>query len=124
MHDTGDSRCIIRSVRLKFTGTQRLFKSQLMIHSLINGIGLIAIGHNGGVAQGTHSIVDNQMRVFQLFGVSCHGAQAALNQVKHAVAAVFAAAHDPVCHHGLIALGAAAQHNAAAGIFVGLQQLI
>ena len=39
-----------------------------------------------------------------------------LDRLKHAVAAVGAAAHDPVGHHGLFAVGGQAQHNAAAGI--------
>ena len=67
------------------------------------------------VSRSQHRIVDDQMRVLQLGGIGGYRADAARDRLKHAVAAVGAAAHDPIGNKCFLAIGALPQHNAAAG---------
>ena len=122
IHHAGNAGGEVGGVVLISTGGQRSLKAvtgeEVAVHELGNRIGLVAVGDHGGLPQGQHGVIDDEVRVFQLGGVSGHRADAALDRLKHAVAAVGAAAHDPVGHHGLFAVGGQAQHNAAAGILV------
>ena len=83
---------------------------------LNDGVGLVTVGHNELVAHGAHGMVDDEARVLELGGVVRLGADAVLALDKHAVAAVGAAAHDPVVHAVL------AHDDAAAGIGVCLEE--
>ena len=79
-----------------------------------------------GLAQGQHGVIDDEAGVLQLVGVCSHGADAAAlgHGVKHAVAAVLAAAHDKVANEHLAAIRSHCHSNAAAGILVGCQILV
>ena len=88
------------------------------VHESGNGVGLVAVGDHGGLAAAVGTgVIDDEAGVFQLGGVSRPPVRMPpLDRLKHPVAAVGAAAHDEVGHHGLFAVGGQAQHNAAAGI--------
>ena len=107
-------------------GAQGIGKALALTHQVINGIGLVAVGHDMGLAQRQHRIVNNEAGVLQLRGVRCDGADAAAlgHGVKHAVAAVLAAAHDKVANEHLAAIRSHCHSNAAAGILVGCQILV
>ena len=98
VHHSGDSGGVVGAVRLKGAGAQGIGKALALTHQVINGIGLVAVGHDMGLAQRQHRIVNNEAGVLQLCGVRCDGADAAAlgHGVKHAVAAVLAASHDKV----------------------------
>ena len=112
VHHSGDAGGVVGAVRLKGAGAQGVGKALALAHQVVDGIGLVAVGHDVGTAQRQHRIVDDQAGVLQLCGVGCHGADAAAlgHGVKHAVAAVLAAAHDEIIDAVL------ADQNATAGV--------
>ena len=57
------------------------------------------------VSRSQHSVVDDEVRVLELGRVSGHRADAAVDRLKHTVAAVGAAAHDPVGDERLLPSG-------------------
>ena len=120
--DTGDARGKVRRVVLIGAGRQRSLKAvageKVAVHELGNRVGLVAVRDHGGLPQGQHSVVDDEVRVLELGRVSGHRADAAVDRLKHTVAAVGAAAHDPVGDERLLAVGAFAQHNAAPGVVI------
>ena len=122
IYDTGDARGEVR--RIVFVGAggkgglEAVSGEEVAVHELGDRVGLVTVGHNGALPQGQHGVVNNQVRIFQLGRVSGHRADAALDGLKHTVAAVGAAAHDPVGDEHLAAVGALSQHNAAARILI------
>ena len=79
-HHAGDARGEVGGVLLIGAGGQRSLKAlagKLPFMNWSNGVGLVAVGHDGGLPQGQHSVVDNEVRVLQLGGVGGYGADAA-----------------------------------------------
>ena len=99
MKDTGDPGCVVRCVRLKLAASERLLEGELFVHALVDGIGLVTVGHNRFVAQYTHRSIDDETRVRQLAWIKCLGADAFPIFHKNTVAAVLAASHDEVGSH-------------------------
>ena len=66
MKNTGNTRCVVRCIRLKFSCTERLLKSKLSVHSLINGICLVAVCYDCLVSKDTYRCVDDKAWVCKL----------------------------------------------------------
>ena len=96
MHDPGDAGRVVRSVRLELSCAQRLFKSKLLIHALIDRIRLIAVCHDRLIAENTHRSVDDQARVCQLLRIKrlCADPLSVLHE--NTVPAVLAPPHDEI----------------------------
>ena len=122
IHNAGNAGGKVGGIVLKSAGGKGCFKAvtreQVIPHVAVNGIRLVTVGHNGGIVQGQNRVIDDQVGIFQLGGVCGYRADAAGDGVKHAVAAVGAAAHDPVGDERLLAVGAFAQHNATPGVVI------
>ena len=126
VHHSGDAGGVVGAVRLKGAGAQGIGKALALAHQVVDGIGLVTVGHDMGLAKGQHRVINDQAGVFQLCGVGCHGADAAAlgHGVKHAVAAVLAASHDKVADKHLPSVRCHCHRNAAAGVLVGGQILV
>ena len=126
VHHSGDAGGVVGAVRLKGAGAQGVGKTLALTHQVVDGIGLVAVGHDVGLAKGQHRVINDQAGIFQLCGVGCNGADAAAlgHRVKHAVAAVLAAAHDKVADKHLPSVRCHCHSNAAAGVLVGGQILV
>ena len=123
MHDTGDSRCIIRSVRLEFSGAQGLFKGQLFVHPLVNSVCLVTVGHDGLVAQDTYRRIDDQTGIFQFGRIESLGADTLSLCHKHTIAAVGASSHDKISGYSIFTVCRASDHDTSAGISIAFQFL-
>ena len=104
MHDTGNTRCIVRTVRLKLSGAKRLFKGLLLIHQIINGICLISVCNNCLVTQHADRSIDDQTWIFELGRIKCLCADALTILYKHPISAVHAATHNKICGHGIFSV--------------------
>ena len=60
VHHTRNTRCIIRTIRLKLSGSQCLFKSLLLVHQFIDRICLISVSHDSLVAQHPDRCINDQ----------------------------------------------------------------
>ena len=123
MQDTGNTRCVVRRIRLKLATSEGLLKSHLAIHSLINRISLIAVGHDRFISQHTDRCIDNQTRIFQLRRIKCLCADALTFFYKHTVAAVLASSHDKVCRNRLLSVRRPSNDNSASRIRIVFQFL-
>ena len=127
-HHAADAGGPVGAVILKGAGGQGRLKviagPAAGLEEVIDGVGLVAVGDDGGIADGQHRVVNDKMGVFHLFGVSGQSLDAALDGAEHPIAAVGAAAHDEIGHHGLLAVGRKTDADAAAGILVAGQIFI
>ena len=63
MHDSGDTRSIVRAVRLKLAAAQGLLEGLLAVHTVVNRICLVAVCHDGLISENAHRGVDDKARV-------------------------------------------------------------
>ena len=66
VHDTRYSGCEIGSIVLILSCSERLLKGLLLVHKLVDGIGLVAVGNDGLVAKNSYGRVDDKMGIGQL----------------------------------------------------------
>ena len=116
MDNTGDSRRPVRTVRLISACTKALFKCELLVHALIDRVGLIAVRNDRLRSENSDRRVDNEARVFHLRFVKCLRADSLSVSHEDAVAGVSAPAHDKVCSYRAFSVSAPAEHDAAARI--------
>ena len=121
MHDTGDSGGIVRAVRLKLSASQGLLKGKALSHLVVDGIGLVAVCHNGIPAKHSDGSVDDQAGIFQLGRVKRLRADPLSLGDKDTVAAVGASSHDEVSRNCFFAVCRTTDHNAASGILIALK---
>ena len=95
-------------------GTGWRGRVHLLVHQVVDGVGLVTVGHDGLVAEHANGIVNDQMGINHLRLVKGLGAHRVTLNLEHAVAAVDASAHDKVGGDRLFAVGALADHNASA----------
>ena len=126
VHHCRDAGGVVGAVRLKGAGAQSVREALAPAHEVVDGVGLVAVGHDLGPAQRQHGVIDDEAGVFQLVRVGGHGADAAplRDGVEHAVAAVLAAAHDEIADEHLPPIRGHGHRDAAAGVLVGCQILV
>ena len=118
MHDAGNTGCIVGAVGLELSAAQGLLEGHLLIHAFIDGICLVAVGHDGLVAKDSDGGVDDQAGVFHFGRIKCFGTDAFTLCNEDAVTAVAAAAHDKIGCDRFAAVCGTADDNASAGIAV------
>ena len=123
MHDTGDSRCIVRSVRLEFSGAQGLLKGQLFVHSLVDSICLVTVGHDDLVTKDTYGCVDDQTGIFQFGRIESLGTDSLSLCHEHTITAVGASSHNKIRGYGIFTVRRASDHDTSAGISITFQFL-
>ena len=123
MNNARNTRCIVRSVVLKFTGTKRLLKGHLLIHKVIDCVGLVAVGYDSLVAENTNGRIYNKVRVnhFGFIKGLCSYALAVLD--KYSVTAVFASSHNEISDNGFLSVGRFSQHDTSAMVGEGVKFL-
>ena len=114
--DAGNAGSKVRAVRLEGARTQRLLPRLAFREEIVDCVGLVSVRHNRRIAEHTHSVVNDEARIFHLALVKRAGSQVVAHGLKYAIAAVSAAAHDKIRNDGLFAVLAAAEQNAAARI--------
>ena len=120
---SGDPGGEVRAVGLEGAAAQGLFKGEPLLQPLIDGVGLITVGNDGGVAEDTDRGIDDQGRIHHLGGIKGLGADAGTVLHKNPVPGIRASAHDKVCDHSLGAVFRSTEDDASAGITVLLQIL-
>ena len=123
MHDTGNSRCIVGAVRLEFSAAQGLLKGQLFVHSLVDSICLVTVGHDGLVTKDTYRCVDDQTGIFQFGRIESLGTDSLSFCHEHTIAAVGASSHDEISGHGIFTVSRTSDHDTSAGISIAFQFL-
>ena len=121
MHNAGNPRRIVGSIRLELAAPQGLFKGQLLVHTLVDGICLVSIGHNGLVAQNSDRGVDDQAGVFHLGGIKGLSSDSSPLFHENPVPAVCASAHDKISGHGLCSVSRSSQNDPSSRIGVLFQ---
>lgn len=121
-YQPGDTGGVVGGVGLKGSGVEGLGKGLARGQPLADGVGLVAVGDDGGGAEHPHRGVDNKGGVGHFGGVKGLGADAVRGLHEDPVAGVLAASHDKIGNDGLLPVGGAAQHDAASGIGVAAQQ--
>ena len=117
-YQPGDTGGVVGGVGLKGSGVEGLGKGLARGQPLADGVGLVAVGDDGGGAEHPHRGVDNKGGVGHFGGVKGLGADAVRGLHEDPVAGVLAASHDKIGNDGLLPVGGAAQHDAASGIGV------
>ena len=118
--DTGNTRREVRGVVFVLASAESTFERAAELDGFVNGVGLVTVRDNLNVGGMACRIVDNQVRVGQLGFVESlrlHKAGLRFN-FENTVAAIHAAAHDPVNLHVGLAVGACAEHDTASRIRV------
>ena len=123
MHDPGNTRCIVRTIRLELAGAQRLFEGKLLIHPLINRICLIPVCHDRLIPQHANRSIDNQARVSQFRRIERLRTDSLAVLHKDTVPAVLAASHDEISCHSLLPVRCFPDDNPPSGIRIILQFL-
>ena len=120
VHHSGDAGGVVGLVRLKGAGAQGVGKALAPAHLVKDGVGLVAVGDDMGLAEGQHGVIDDEAGVLELGRVGSHGADAAAlrHRVEDTVAAVLAAAHDEIADEHLTAIRGLCHGDAAAGVLV------
>ena len=121
VHNTGNSRRIIWSIRLKFSCTKCLLKCLLFVHQLINRIGLISVCHNRFVAKHTNRCINDQTRITQFRWVKRLCTDSVSILYKHAVSAVFTSSHDKICCHSVLSIWGFSDHDSSSRIRILFQ---
>ena len=120
MKNAGNTRGVVRCIRLKLTASEGLLKGKLFVHALVDGVGLVTICDDSLVSKHTDRRIDDQARVSQLARVKGLGTDALTVFHKNPVTAVFAAAHDKVGRHCLRAIRGLSNDNAPSRVCVCL----
>ena len=115
-----DARREVRGVVFVLARSESAFECTTELDRIVNRVRLVAIRDNLDVSRVASRIVNNQVRVRELGfvkGLRLHEAGLRFH-FENAVAAVDAAAHDPVNLHVGLAVGAFAEDDATTGIRV------
>ena len=112
-------RCIVRCVRLKLSGAQRLLKRLLLVHQFVDRIGLIAVCHDCLVAKHTDRCINDEARICQLGRIKCLCADSFAILHKNPVTAVLASSHDKVSGYRIFSIPGSANHNSSSRICIG-----
>ena len=118
--DAGNTRREVRSIVFVLARSESAFEGAAELDGVVYRIGLVAVGDNLDVGGVACRVVNNQVRVRELGlveGLCLHKAGLGFH-FENAVAAVDAAAHDPVDLHVGLAVGAFAEHDATTGVRV------
>ena len=116
--DAGNAGGVVGGVGLKAAGHKRRVHIPAHGHEIPDGVGLVAVGHDCAAQKIPHRVVDDKAGVGHGRRVEGLGLYAVLGFYKDPVAAVFAAAHDKICSHGVSAVLAAAQNYSPARVGV------
>ena len=110
-------------VGLELPGLQSGFEGLAFDEEVPDGIGLVAVGDYQLSANLTDGMIDDEAGIHHLGGIVGLGADAVLGDGKDAVAGIFAAAHDEIGDDSGLAVSAAAQNDASAGVGIAFQGL-
>ena len=123
MHDAADTRGVIRCVGLELSCAQSLLERALLVHHLVNRIGLVAVRDNRLIAENTYRRINDQARVGKLRRIKCLRADSVSVLYKNTVAAVYAPSHNKISSNRIFAVCGSAQYNPSSGIRVALKFL-
>ena len=104
MHDTADAGRVVRPIRLELSAAKGLLKGLLLVHQLVNRVGLVAVGDDRLVAEHADRRVNNQARIRQLRRIKRLRADALTVRDEHAVAAIHASTHNKIGSHGTFSI--------------------
>ena len=99
-------------------------ESHLLVHQVVDGIGLVAVCDDGLVAENTYRSVNDKVRIHHLGGVERLGADTFAILNENAVAAVLTSAHDKVSGDCLLTVRGLADDYSSAVICKGIQFLV
>ena len=118
MEDTRDTGCIVGSVVLEFACAERLLKGLLLVHKVVDSVGLVAVCDDELVAENSYGSIDDEVRIGEFARVKslCADSLAVLNE--NSVAAVYASAHDEVSCNSVFSAVRLAYNDTSAGICV------
>ena len=116
MHDSGNTRCIVWSIRLKLSGAERLLECLLLVHQLIDRIRLVSICHDRLVAKYTNRCINDQTWILKLARIKCLCTDSLSVLYKHTITAVRAASHDKIRSHCLLAILCASDHDSSSRV--------
>ena len=92
-----------------------------MIHAVIDGVGLVAIGNDGFVTQHANRCIDDQARILQLGRIKRLCADALALLYEHAVAGIAASAHNKIRCYRLFSVRGFADDDTSSRIGVVFQ---
>ena len=123
MHDPGDARRVVRSVRLKLSRTQGLLKSELLVHALIDRICLVAVSHDRLISENTDRRINDKARICQLGRIKRLGTDPLSVLHKNTVPAVLASSHDEISCDSLFPIRGFPYNDPSPGIRIVFQFL-
>ena len=122
--NAGNPGCVVGAVGLKLPGIEGLHIALPLQHKVPEGIGLVAIGDDGGdavlIGNPADRMIDDEGRVCHFGRIKGLGPDAVFGLHKDPVPAVFAASHDEIGDDGRLPVLAPAQEHAPAGIGIAL----
>ena len=121
MQDSGNTRGVVRTVRLKFPAAQALLEGHLLVHALIDRVCLVAVCNDRLVAQHANRCIDDQARILQLGRVKRLCADALALLYEHAVAGIAASAHNKIRCYRLFSVRGFADDDTSSRIGVVFQ---
>ena len=117
-YQPGDTGGVVGGVGLKGSGVEGLGKGLARGQPLADGVGLVAVGDDGGGAEHPHRGVDNKGGVGHFGGVKGLGADAVRGLHEDPVAGVLAASHDKISGNCCLAVPAFANDNSTARVCI------
>ena len=120
---TADTRGPVGTVGLKLTARERNRKALALFQTIVNGVGLITVGHDQVVVQLADRVINNQGRILHLGRIEGFRLHILAFLHEDTVAAVLAAAHDKVSHCSLRSVLGLADHNTATGVSIVAEQI-
>ncbi len=123
MDDARNSWRVVGSVVLKLAGAQGLLKGLLLVHKVVDSVGLVAVCDDSFISHNTDRSIDYQVRIGHFGRVKRLCADTISLLHKRAVAAVLASAHDKVSNNRLFAAGRFPDKDSPAVVFHAVQFL-
>ena len=118
---TADPGGEVGGIRLKAPLGQGAVKAHSGNQSLVNGVGLVAVGDDQAASEPADGSVNDKPGVFYFACVKGLGVDNAVPLGKDPVAAVGAAAHDEIGSDSVLAVGALSDDDSPAGVGIPLQ---
>ena len=119
--DARDSRGEVGLIVLELAGAECLLEGHLLIHKLIDSIGLVAVGNDGLIAEHANGIVDDKVGIGHPRLVECLGTHSLALCYEDAVAAVLASTHNEVCGDSLLCVGGLTDYDTSAVVGEGVK---
>ncbi len=102
--DSRDTGRIVGSIVLELSCTEGLLKCKLLVHKLVDSVGLVAVCNDELAAEHSHGSIDNEVGIGELARIERLSTDSVTVLNENAVSAVLASSHDEVSRNSVLSV--------------------